>query len=389
MHLTNEEECMLNGEYGWANQVSMKILTRLGDLFGASRLIPIQSAHLSGVSYKHLGDAAIDFLGELADNNGVVTVPTTLNPASIDPDYLTKHYSQERLKRQSDIINVYMRMGANPVLTCTPYYLRRPMKDQHLAWAESSAVIYANSVLGAWTNREGSPSALAAALIGKTPDYGMHQKANRQPQVEIKMETTLNNEAEYGALGVHLGKILKDRIPMFNDLQMASQSDLKHLGAGMASSGMTAMLYNRPIRETGKLEEISIERKDIEEAFVSLCGTTEAPDLVFVGCPHCSSEEIRNTAGIIEGRRVRRDTELWICTSRHVKEQVKEHVDLIEQAGGHVLCDTCAVVTWIRDLKMNVVVTNSAKTAHYAPTLNQVEASLEPLNRCIDIACKS
>jgi predicted aconitase len=387
MHLTRQEEKMLDGEYGWANQVSMKILIRLGELFGATSLIPVQSAHLSGVSYKHMGDASIDFLTALAEGSGKAQTLSTLNPSSFDPTYLPKRYHRERLEKQSRIIDLYSRMGINPTLTCTPYYLQKPKQGQHLAWAESSAVIYANSVLGAWTNREGSPSALAAALIGKTPDYGMHQAANRQPNVLVKVETSLKNEAEYGALGIHLGKILKDNVPAFKGLQSPSDDDLKQLGAGMASSGMTALFYQEARSKKEKMETVLIETKDIKEAVAGLCTTTEAPDLVFAGCPHCSLKEVKSVAGLLESKKVRKDTELWVCTSRHARKKAKNYVDIIEHAGGHVLCDTCILVTWIKDLGVHTLLTNSAKTAFYAPTLNEVEIRLAPLKHCIEAAC--
>lgn len=388
MQLTREEEKMLEGEYGWANQVSMKILARLGELYGATRLIPIQSAHLSGVSYKHLGDASIDFLQALANGGGKAKTLSTLNPSSFDPSYLTKRYLQERLKQQSRIIDLYTKMGIKPTLTCTPYYLQTPPQGQHLAWAESSAVIYANSVLGAWTNREGSPSALAAALIGKAPNYGIHQAANRQPNMLVKVETSLKSNEEYGALGINLGKILKDKVPMFKELGNPSDDDLKHLGAAMASSGMTALFYHKPQRTKQPLETISIEAKDVKEAKASLCTTQETPDLVFIGCPHCSQKELSSVAKLVEGEKVRKNCELWVCTSRYVRDKEKESVAIIENAGGHVLCDTCVLVTWIKDLGVHTLMTNSAKTAFYTPTLNEVDVTLAPMNKCIKIACR-
>jgi hypothetical protein len=378
---------MFEGEYGWANQISMRILARLGDLFDATKLIPINSAHLSGVSYKHLGDAAIDFFASLAQNNGKVQAPTSLNPASFDPYYLIKKFSKERVDKQQNIIELYEKMGINPLLTCTPYYLIKPKLGQHLSWAESSAVIYANSVIGAWTNREGSPSALAAALIGKTPDYGIHQAENRQPNVLIKVETNLCNEAEYGALGIHLGKILNDKVPVFEGLHNPSEINLKQLGAGMASSGMTALFKPQIQSEKEKLETISIEAKDLKESVSSLCTTAETPNLIFVGCPHCSLREIKNVANLLRDKKVRKNTELWICTSRHIREKAKNHVEVIERAGGRVLCDTCALVTWMKDLGMRTIMTNSAKTAFYAPTLIEVEAKLAPLKQCIQTTC--
>jgi len=387
MHLTREEEKMLDGECGWANQISMKILVRLGDLFGATRLIPVDSAHLSGVSYKHMGDASIDFLTALAEGDGKTQTLSTLNPSSFDPTHLTNRYQRERLEKQSCIINLYRQMGIKPTLTCTPYYLQAPKRGQHLAWAESSAVIYANSVLGAWTNREGSPSALAASLIGKTPDYGMHQASNRQPNVIVEVEASLKTEAEYGALGIHLGKILKEKVPVINSLKNPSNDDLKQLGAGMASSGMTALFYPKTRSGKERLETMTIESREIKETISGLCTATEAPDLVFIGCPHCSMKEVKSVAGLLKGKKVRKSVELWVCTSKHVRERAKNYVGIIEHAGAHVLCDTCVLVTWIKDLGVQSLMTNSAKTAFYAPTLNEVDARLAPMKKCIQVAC--
>ena len=212
MYLTKQEEKILDGEHGWAYETSMKILVRLGDLFGATRLIPIKSAHVSGVSYKTIGDS-VDFLEALVRAGGKAQAPATLNPSSFDSEYLVKKIPREYVEGQLRIINLYEKMGFDPILTCTPYYISEPQMGWHLAWSESSAVMYANTVLNSWTNREGGPSALAAALIGKTPNYGMHQAENRQPNILIKVESKPVNETEFGALGIHVGKFLKEKIP--------------------------------------------------------------------------------------------------------------------------------------------------------------------------------
>jgi len=388
LYLTKSEELMLEGEYGWANQIAMRILVKLGDLFGATKLIPVQSAHLSGVSYKHLGDAAIEFLHEMTTKGGATRTLATLNPSSFDPEYLVRRYSRERFGKQQRIIQLYEQMRIQPTLTCTPYYLGKPKAGQHLAWAESSAVVYANSVLKAWTNREGSPSALAAALIGKTPNYGVHQAKNRKPNVLVKAEAKLETEMHYGALGIYLGKLLGNKIPAFSGLR-GSDDELKQLGAAMASSGMTTLFHSVAPSRKEKLESISVEAKDIERTAASLCTTDRAPDLVFVGCPHCSVKEVRTIANLLQGKKMRKDAEFWVCTSRYVRDKAKNHVAVIEQAGGHVLCDTCVLVSWVKDLGFNTLLTNSAKTAFYAPTLNEVEVALKPLHECIEAACAS
>jgi len=387
VYLTKEEEKVYDGEYGWANQVAMKILVRLGDLFAATKLIPIKSAHISGVSYKTLGDAPIDFLEALANAGAKAQVPSTLNPSSLDFDYLAKNFPKEYRTQQLSITSFYEKMGVKPVFTCTPYYISKPQPDSHLAWAESSASVYANSVLESWTNREGGPSALAAALIGKTPNYGVHQAENRQADVQVKVEDEPRNQMEFGALGIHVGKLLKNKIPVFEGLPNYTNDCLKQLGAGLASSGMSTMFrYKEPYAER-KVETVSIEKKDVENTVESLSTTWEAPDLIFVGCPHCSLNEVQNVAQALEGKKVRKDTKLWVCTSRYVKGKAEKHVKIIEKAGGHVLCDTCAVVTWINKLGIDAVMTNSAKTAYYAPTLNKVNVRLASLNQCVNTAC--
>ena len=387
MYLTAEEERILNGEKGWAYEVSMKILARLGDLFQADRLIPIKSAHISGVSYKTMGDAPIDFLEALVKTGGKVKVSSTVNPSGFDPDYLAKRFPKEYQRKQKRIIDLYKQMGADAVLTCTPYYLQQPKPNWHLAWAESSAVVYANSVLKSWTNREGAPSALAAALIGKTPNCGVHKTENQKPNIVVKVEANPKSEAEFGALGIYVGKMLKNDIPVFEGLTNYTNDDLKQLGAGLASSGMTSMFhYQKPIARS-KMETISIERNDMKNAVESLSTAEKFPDLIFIGCPHCSLKEIETVAQALENKKVKNETELWVCTSRYVKNTAKDHVDIIEKAGGHVLCDTCAVVTWVKNLGFNTLMTNSAKTAYYAPTLNGVDAILAPLKTCIETAC--
>jgi predicted aconitase len=386
MYLTKKEEKILDGEQGWAYETAMKILVRLGDLFGATQLISIKSAHVSGVSYKTMGDS-VDFLDAIVKAGGKAQAHATLNPSSFDPEYLVRKIPSEYVEGQLRIINLYEKMGFEPILTCTPYYVSRPRRGWHLAWSESSAVMYANTVLNSWTNREGGPSALAAALIGKTPNYGMHQAENRQPNILIKVESNLVNETEFGALGIHVGKFLKEKIPLFTGLPNYTKEDLKQLGAGMATTGMTSMFHYQELPQKTNLETVSVESKDIQNTIENLSTTSAVPDLIFVGCPHCSLKEIRKAAEYLEHRKVKTGTELWICTSGHLKEKAKKYVDIIEKAGGHVLCDTCPIVAWTKNLGIETVMTNSAKSAYYAPSYNEVGVTLAPLKQCIDAAC--
>jgi predicted aconitase len=386
MYLTKEEERICEGECGWANQVCMKILVRLGDLFGATKLIPISSAHVSGVSYKTLGDAPSEFLEALASAGGKAKVRATLNPQSFDAEYIGKRLSESIRQKQLNVLKQFEKMGFTQSLTCTPYYLEEPKQGSHLAWAESSAVVYANSILGAWTNREGGPSALAAAIIGKTPNYGIHKNEDRQPKVLVTMKTQLQNETEFGALGICLGKILEDKIPIIQGLNNTSKDYLKQLGATLASTGMANMFYleNSPAKPS-EIEKISIETNDIKRTIENLSTSPNSkPDLVFIGCPHCSLNEIKQIADLIGNKKIRDETALWVCTSRYIKEKTEMYVQKIAKSGGHIITDTCAVVTWTDKLGIKTIMTNSAKTAYYAPTLNNAETTLAPLKECLE-----
>jgi len=392
MHLTREEERVLDGEHGWAKQICMRILVKLGDLFGASKLIPINSAHVSGVSYKTLGDAPIDFLETLAENNAKAKVNTTLNPSSIDKEHLKNEIPKEFYKKQEKILEIFHKMQVKPTLSCTPYYTEQIFSNTHMAWSESSAVIYANSVLNAWTNREGGPSALAAAIIGKTPNYGLHQPENRKASVHVELEGELKSEADYGALGILVGKNYPNQIPLFKGLKASDRDCLKQLGAALASAGTANMFYYEP-KTTAKepIEKITVDQKALDEAAqtLSTADLETKPDLVFIGCPHCSLNEIRSITRLVKGRRIKPSLRLWICTSRHVRQKAKPYVETIEKTGGKVLCDTCAVVTWTHLMGIKTIMTNSAKTAYYAPTLNKAQTIFAPMKKCLKTALTS
>jgi hypothetical protein len=387
MYLTREEERILDGERSWAEQICMQILAKLGDLFGANQLIPIASAHISGVSYKTLGDAPIEFLKALTENNAKAKVNATLNPSSIGQMLFQNKFPKKFHARQKTILELFQKMHVKPVLTCTPYYIEKPALNAHLAWAESSAAIYANSVLKAWTNREGSPSALAAAIIGKTPDYGFHQAENRKATTLVKIEAKLRSEADYGALGILVGKKLQSGIPFFQGLKPLENDCLKQLGAALASTGNINMFhYGQMPKE--EIEKMVITQKELEQTAknLSTAGSETKPDLVFIGCPHCSLNEIKQIAQILNGQTINDSIRLWICTSRHIKQRAAPYIEAIQKTGASIITDTCAVVTWTHILGINTIMTNSAKTAYYAPTLNKAQTIFAPLEECLKTA---
>ena len=203
MFLTKDEEAMLAGQEGEGARTAMELLVALGDIYEAKRLIPISSAHLSGVSYKTIGEGGIEFLESLS-TNARVSVPTTLNPAGMDRQrWREMGISPRFADRQQHIIHCYERLGVQTDCSCTPYLgTNVPRRGQTLAWAESNALSFANSVVGARTNREGGPGALAAAIVGRTPEYGLHLDENRAPSMIVEVEL---DQVDYSLLGQSVG----------------------------------------------------------------------------------------------------------------------------------------------------------------------------------------
>ena len=249
MQLTKEQQKMLDGEAGEAPAQAMQILAALGKIYGAENMIPISSAQVSGVSYETIGDAGLEYLQDYASKNAKVKTLTFLNPAGMDRDQYEKmDVPSDFAKKQIQILDAFKSMGITMSCTCAPYHIGiRPKVGEHIAWAESSAVAFANSVLGARTNREGGPSALAAAITGFTPNYGLHLDENRLAGIIIEVEATPKTTADFGAMGSYLGKKIKSKIPAFTNLNFAPEIKLKTLGASMAATGSTALFYIKNI----------------------------------------------------------------------------------------------------------------------------------------------
>lgn len=371
MHLTREEERILDGEEGDGPAKAMELLVALGEIYGAEKLIPIESAQIAGVSYKTMGDAGLEFIEDFS-RKAKVKVKSMLNPAGMDLQN-PMNESDEFREKQKRLIDAYHRMGIQVSCTCTPYFAgNRPKKGDHLAWSESSAVSFANSVLGARTNREGGPSALMAALIGKTPDYGLHRKENRAPTVIIQAEKGTSP----ALLGYIVGKQVGYGIPYFQGIS-PDEDEMKSLGAAMAATGSVALYHVQDITpeaddfDVKDLEIIHVSREDIQELRDELVSGNK-PEVIVIGCPHLSEEEIRNIAKKLEGKEKREDApDLRLYTSRYVKEQNPEAVKTIERFG-NVVADTCMVVSPLEN-EYSVSATDSGKAATYLPKLTGQE----------------
>jgi len=393
MHLTQQEENMYDGEEGLGVEKCMEILVALGDIYGAKELVPITSAQISGVSYKTIGDAGLEFLEELS-KDAKVRVPSTLNPAGVDlAIWRELGFSEEFTKKQLAIVEAYQKMGVSTTCTCTPYLVGNvPIMGSHIAWSESSAVCYANSVLGARTNREGGPGALSAAICGRTAKYGYHLDEGRYPNLLVDIETSANG-SDFGAIGYMVGKEVGGGIPYFKFKTPPSTDQLKWLGAALASSGSVALYHVEDVTpeskwalnvmQEDKIEKLSINRNNIDEIRGKLSTTNEKPDLICVGCPHASLEEIKRVADIVSGKKL--ENMLWVCTSISVKAASDRmgYTDIIEKAGGKMVCDTCMVVAPIEELNYKVVGVDSAKAANYVPNMCGLEVVYNDLENLI------
>jgi predicted aconitase len=370
---------MLDGERGPAVAKSMELLVALGEVFEAERLVSVDSAHISGVSYKNLGEAGLEFLEEQARIGAKVKIRSTLNPAGMDLNlWREMGISEDFARSQLRAIKAFENMGIEPTCTCTPYLVGHiPKPGTQIAWAESSAVAYSNSVLGARTNSESGPTTIASAVTGLTTLYGYRLDENRRPGKIVEVEANLRTRLDYSALGYLTGMHLGTTVPYFKGIRNPDIESLKALGASCATSGGIALYHIEGITpEAGDvsdslmgLERITVDDNDLENSFASI--TSVAEDPVFcLGCPHCSLKEIKEAVSAIKGKKVTRD--LWIFTSKGVYDEADKwgYIDIIKDAGGRVFRDTCMVVAPLREMGWNEVATNSLKCAHYMSSMS-------------------
>ena len=383
---------MLDGEEGYAVRKSMEILVALGDIFGAENLIKVGSVQVAGVSYHNLGDAGLEFLNELA-KDGKVRVLTTLNPAGMDlENWRALGISEEFAAKQNQVIDAFERMGILISCTCTPYLIGNlPRYGEHVAWSESSAVTFANSVIGAKTNREGGPSALAAAFVGKTPNYGLHLDENRVPDVHVKVEASLTKLSDWGALGYAVGKKAENKIPYITGIKEAETDDLKSFCASVVTYGAKPLFYMKgitPASETVQApkEAITIEQSDLKNAYDNINDQVSDIDFVCVGCPHCSIKEIAQISDLLKGRKVAEGTELWVATARTTKQLADKrgYTKVIEAAGGKFACDTCMAVAPLKG-RFKALATTSAKGCFYSRQ-NLMKTKMGSMEECVNAA---
>jgi predicted aconitase len=387
MKLTTEEKEMLAGKQGNAVKKSMEILVALGEIFGAKKLINVSSVQVAGVSYHNLGDAGLEFLEELA-KDGKVRVLTTLNPAGMDlENWQNLGISPEFAEKQKKVIEAFEKLGIVTTCTCTPYFIGNlPRFGEHIAWSESSAVAYSNSVLGAFTNKEGGPSALAAAITGKTPEYGLHLEKNRNAQILVQVNASLDGTRDFGALGNAIGKKIGNKIPLIVGIQQASVEELKSFSASIATYGGTGLYHIAgitPGKTKKPKEKIEVSQADLEESKKAMNDSEGTQiDLVAIGCPHCSIKELQTIARLLKGKKVKKET--WVCVARPIKTIADKmgYSKIIEEAGAKFACDTCMAVAPLKG-RFKALATDSAKGCFYGRGSNSFKTKFCTQEECI------
>jgi len=298
----------------------------------------------------------------------------------------------EFAEKQNLVIDAFRKMGIITSCTCTPYLIGNlPRYGEHVAWAESSAVTFANSVIGARTNREGGPSALAAAFVGNTPCYGLHLDENRVPDVHVNVLAELKKLSDWGALGYCIGKKAENKIAYITGVKEADVDELKSFCASVVTYGAKPLFYMHGVTPGSEKyqppkDRVTIDARDIEEAYRNINDEASEIDFVCIGCPHCSIKEIAEIATLLKGRKISPTTEFWVACSRTAKQlsDMRGYTAVIEKAGGKFACDTCMAVAPLKG-RFKAIATTSAKGCYYSRQ-NKMLTKMGGLEECIEAA---
>ncbi|MEM3854045.1 MAG: aconitase X catalytic domain-containing protein [Conexivisphaerales archaeon] len=371
MILEKDEEKGLKGEYGEGVQSAYRILVAVGKAMGAERMIRITSAHISGVNYHNIGDAGLDFLEDMSRTSRF-SVKTTINPcgAPLEGDFGIK-FSKDLVDSQLRIINAFRKMGAQGSCNCVPFEGENiPKQGEHVSWAESNAVVYGNSIAKIMTNRESGLSALAAAIVGKTPFYGLHIEENRKPKEFINVTVKLDGGPEFAALGYFLGKNFKDVVGI-SGINGATHTELKALSASVGTYGPMGMFC---LVQTGS--GIEFGKAELEESLASISDSDDG-EIIVLGCPFLSSEEISEFAMSLKGRVMIKKTYLFTYKSSFDKLKANGHYEELKRAGIEVLYDVCPSLSRIPELLgVRSIITDSGKASFYMKASSKVRLKM-------------
>jgi len=402
LRLTSGEQDMLDGKDGPATALAMRIVAEAAQLLGAERLTPISSSHIDGCLYH--GDGGVEFAEHLVTGGAKVRVPTTLNVGALDllhPNRVGGDPTRRAMARR--LMDAYVKLGCAPTWTCAPYQAgHRPAVGDQVAWGESNAVAFANSVLGARTNRYGDFLDITCAIVGRAPYVGLHDPARRKATVVVDTselsDALKRRDVFYPVLGSWLGRAVGDRVAAITGLPRGTSEDqLKALGAAAASTGAVALFHVVGVTpEAPNLEAVMhAPPEDILVLTPAAVADTakmlstvpdDRIDAVALGSPHFSVEEFGQLLPLLEGRRL--TVPFYVCTGRGVVKEldVRGWSEPLLNAGVEVVADTCVVVTPILPEAGGILMTNSGKFAHYSPGTIGYDVVYGSLEECVESA---
>jgi len=403
--LTHYDRALLSGRHGPAAKLAMSILARMAEVYGATEMMDISGAHIDSTIY--IGEAGLAFAERLASLGAKVAVPTTLNVSGLDEhhwqEWAVPRDWAEKAHRQ---MIAYQSMGCAPTWTCAPYQTEmRPHFGQQIAWGESNAIVFANSVLGARTERYPDLLDICCAITGRVPAVGLHLTENRAGELLFRLiDVPLplqQDDSFYPVLGHLVGKIAQDRIPVIEGLTARpSEDQLKAFGAATASSGAVALFHivgvtpEAPTREAAfqghqPRQTIDVTMDDLRAARRELTTADgEQLHMVVLGSPHFSIAEFKQLAPLLAGKRAHPDVQFLVTSSRTMTELAKRagYLKMLEDYGGRVTVDTCILATPMLPPEIELLMTNSAKYAYYAPGLLKTRVTFGSLSDCVNSA---
>jgi len=405
MVLSERDRAMLNGDHGPAPQLAMTIIVRMAEVYGARELMDISHAHIDSTIY--LGDATLEFAERLASLGARVAVPTTLNVSGVDEcGWKEWAVSAEWASKAARQMLAYQKMGAAPTWTCAPYQTEaRPSFGQQIAWGESNAIAFANSVIGARTERYPDLLDICCAITGRVPAVGLHLPENRAGQLLIRLveiPAVLQQDDQFlPVLGHLVGQLAGDRIPVVDGLSVAPrEDDLKAFSAAVASSGRVALFHLVGITPEAPSVEAAFQGRE-PEALVDVSAAdlraarkelTSADgrelDMVILGSPHFSLEEFKRLAPLVKDRQAHPGVRFLVTSSRLMRELAEEAGVLkpILDFGAQITVDTCILASPMLPASIRTLMTNSAKYAYYAPSLLNTRVTFGSLADCVQSA---
>ena len=388
MRLTDRDRSMLDGAEGPVRREAMEALVQLGEAFDAETMVDIGYAHVHAGMAMYLGD--VELVERLAQDGARMAVPASSNIANADMAHWPATGAPEKLvtlQRRAEA--AHRAMGSSPCFTCTPYWAGHwPTWNTHMVSIESGVTVFCNSVLGARSNRDGF-FAVYAGLTGRYPNFGLHLDANRRPTHRVVVEAGARGTSDHTALGYSVGRQVTNGIPLVSGLGRRPDLDeLDALGVGMATSGGVAMFvlpgvtppYGEDDEPGAGLPEIHVDDAALRAVYEEMCSPEAAGfDIVHLGCPHASFEEMKHYATLLEGRRVHDGAQLWVTTSRTVREMARDAgiLHTIEASGARVISDTCPISCHfartcspdpglgVTPPELSAIVVDSAKQARY------------------------